>query len=62
MEFPFWQIIILQELFLYSIIIFAFNYEVETLIKLLKDTLQKPTSLLYPLAHIEHCFWLLFKV
>lgn len=43
MKFPFWKIIILQELFLYGVIIFAFNYEVEALLKLLKDTLQKPT-------------------
>jgi hypothetical protein len=43
-KLPFWEIIILQELFMYGIIIFAFNYEVEALIKLLKDTLQKPTS------------------
>lgn len=44
MKFPFWKIIILQELFLYSIIIFVFNYEAEILQKLVKDTLQKPVS------------------
>ena len=43
MKFPFWKIIILQELFLYGIIVFAFNYEAEVLQKLIKDTLQKPT-------------------
>ena len=42
MKFPFWQIIILQELFLYSIVIFIFNYEVEALIKLLRDCLENP--------------------
>ncbi len=42
MKFPFWKIIILQELFLYSIIVIVFNHEVEVLQKLIKDTLQKP--------------------
>jgi hypothetical protein len=41
-KISFLQIIILQELFLYTMIILAFNYEVETLTKLIKDTLQKP--------------------
>jgi len=40
MKFPFWQIILFQELFLYSIIMFNFCYEVEELLKLIKDTLQ----------------------
>lgn len=42
MKFPFWKIIILQELFLYGIIILVFNYEVEVLQKLIKNVLQKP--------------------
>lgn len=42
-KLPFLQIILLQELFLYGVIVFAFNYEAEILQKLIKDALQKTT-------------------
>ena len=42
-KIPIWQIIVLQELFLYGLIIGSFHYEVETLLKLIKDTLKEST-------------------
>jgi len=40
MRFPFWQVIVIQELFFYGGILFIFHWEVEKLLTLIKEALK----------------------